>query len=80
MSVKPRVPVLLSIVQSREIELTGTFRYANTYPTALALVSSGEVRLDDLVTGHYGLAQVADALTAGQRDSAAVKPVVLPWS
>jgi L-iditol 2-dehydrogenase len=80
MSPKSHVPVALSVVQRQEIELTGTFRYANTYPTAIALASSGAVRLDDLVTGHYGLAQVADAVMAGQRDPRAVKPVVLPGS
>jgi len=30
------------------------------------------------VSGHYGLAEVADALQAGRRDPLAVKPVVLP--
>ncbi len=78
MSPETRVPVALSLVQRQEVELTGTFRYANTYPTALALASSGAVHLDDLVTGHYGLAQVAEALSVGHRDPLAVKPVVLP--
>ena len=68
----------LSHVQHREIELTGTYRYANTYPTAIALASAGAVRLDELVTGHYGLAQVEEALRAGRRAPLAVKPVVLP--
>jgi L-iditol 2-dehydrogenase len=78
MSPDPRVPVALALVQRQEVELTGTFRYANTYPTAMALASSGAIHLDDLVTGHYGLAQVAEALSVGRRDPLAVKPVVLP--
>ncbi len=78
MSPEGRVPVPFSLVQRQEIELIGTFRYANTYPAAIALASSGAVRLDDLVTGHYSLAQVAEALLAGRRDPLAVKPVVLP--
>jgi L-iditol 2-dehydrogenase len=73
---RPRVP--LATVQWREIWVTGTFRYANTYPTAVAMAASGTVHLDDLVTGHYGLAQVEEALLAGRRDPLAVKPVVLP--
>ena len=78
MSAETHIPVPISYVQRKEIELTGTFRYANTYPAAIALASSGAVRLDDLVSGHYGLAEVADALQAGRRDPLAVKPVVLP--
>jgi len=65
-------------VQERELELTGTFRYANTWPTAIDLVASGRVDLDRLVTGRYGLADAAQALTANRRDETAVKAVVRP--
>lgn len=51
---------------------------ANTWPTAIDLVNSGRVDLDRLVTGTYGLAEAAQALTAGRRDQAAVKAVVRP--
>lgn len=70
------VPLPLSVVQERELEVTGTFRYANTWPTAIALVQAGRVELDRLVTGRYPLEQAAEALTAGRRDPAAVKAVV----
>lgn len=54
------IPV--SLVQNREIVVTGTFRYANTWPEAIALASSGAVDLDALVTGHVDLDHVVDAL------------------
>src|SRR5215217_2512490 len=47
--------VPLSFIQTREILLTGTFRYANTYPTAIDLAASGKVDLDAMVTSSYGL-------------------------
>ena len=65
------------VVQQRELVITGTFRYANTWPTAIALAASGRVSLDDLVTGEYGLADTEKALTAG-RDQRSVKAVVRP--
>lgn len=65
-------------VQTFEIEVTGTFRYANTWPTAIALASSGAVDLDRLVTHRFGLEQVEQALTVAQRDGTAVKAVVHP--
>jgi L-iditol 2-dehydrogenase len=68
----------LSVVQERELEVTGTFRYANTWPTAIALVASGKVDLRRLVTSVYRLDQVEEALTAGRRDEGAVKVVVRP--
>jgi L-iditol 2-dehydrogenase len=68
----------VSRIQERELTLTGTFRYAHTWPTAIALAASGRVQLDRLVTGHYGLEQVRDALTVARTDPHVVKPVVRP--
>ena len=68
----------LSVVQERELQVTGTFRYAGTWPTAIALVAAGRIDLDRLVTGNYALDQAADALTAGRRDPHAVKAVLHP--
>ncbi|MEV6559512.1 NAD(P)-dependent alcohol dehydrogenase [Nocardia sp. NPDC051756] len=74
------VPLPLPYLQERELELTGTFRYANTWPTAIALAAGGQVDLDRLVTGRFGLEQVADALTSGRVDPDSIKPIVLPGS
>jgi len=72
------IPLPLSVIQEREIELTGTFRYAGTWPTAIALIASGRIDLDRLVTGTYRLDQVQQALTAGRRDQQSVKVMVHP--
>jgi L-iditol 2-dehydrogenase len=68
----------LAHLQSHELDLTGTFRYANTWPDAIALAASGRVNLDALVTGHYGLAEAEQALTATTRDPGSVKVIVQP--
>ena len=39
MGPEPTAEIPLSLVQNRELWLTGTFRYANTYPDAIALVA-----------------------------------------
>jgi L-iditol 2-dehydrogenase len=70
----------LSYIQDRELVLTGAFRYANTWPTAIRLVASGRVDLDRMVTGHYGLDQVEDARTAARDDPHAIKTIVRPAS
>ncbi len=38
------------LIQNRELTLTGVFRYANTWPEAIALVESRRVDLDSMVT------------------------------
>jgi L-iditol 2-dehydrogenase len=73
------MPLPLSRVQERELTVTGTFRYAHTWPTAIALAASGRVALDRLVTGRYGLDEVETALTVVRSDPATIKPVVEPW-
>ena len=68
----------LSYVQDRELVVTGAFRYANTWPTAIGLAASGRVDLDAMVTGHFGLSEVESALTASRSDPTAVKVMVRP--
>jgi len=68
----------LSFIQNREIILTGTFRYANTYADAIALVASSHIDLKPIITGHYTLAEAEQALQATQNDPANIKSVVVP--
>ena len=72
------VEVPISLIQSREIWLSGTFRYANTYPAAIALAASGAVDLGAIVTGHFTLDEVDVALRASREDPRSVKPIVNP--
>ncbi|MFW3385163.1 NAD(P)-dependent alcohol dehydrogenase [Kocuria sp. CPCC 205274] len=65
------------LVQNRQLEITGTFRYANTWPTAVRLAASGVIDLDGLVTSRHDLDDVATALTIG-RTPGALKAVVRP--
>jgi L-iditol 2-dehydrogenase len=72
-----QVAVPIDVVQSRELQLTGTFRYANTWPLAIDLVSHGGVDLDSMVTGRYPLDQTGETLAPGD-DPHRIKSVVLP--
>ncbi len=70
----------LALIQNREIWLTGTFRYANTYPAAIELAATGKVDLDAIVTSYYGLEETEEALQASRKDPGNVKPMVVPNS
>lgn len=70
-----RLPI--SYIQNMEITVTGVFRYTDTWPTAIHLVTSGAVDLDSLVTGRYDLDHVAEALDSDS-DPASLKSIVAP--
>ncbi len=63
------------LIQNRELVLTGVFRYADTWPTAIALVAAGRVDLDAMVTARFGLEKVSEALDS-DRNPGSVKTVV----
>jgi L-iditol 2-dehydrogenase len=68
----------VSVIQGRELWVTGTFRYANTYPVAIALAASGRVDLKAIMSRRFELDQAEAALRAGREDPESVKPLVLP--
>jgi L-iditol 2-dehydrogenase len=67
----------LALIQTRELWLTGTFRYANAYPAAIALAADGRVDLEAIVTGRFDLGETDAALRAAREDPAAVKSIVV---
>lgn len=67
----------VSVIQNHELLVTGVFRYANTWPTAIGLVERGLVDLDGLVTGHFPLDQV-DAALASTATAGVLKSIVNP--
>ena len=70
------VAMPLGLIQQRELKVTGTFRYANTWPLALDLVRRRAVDLDRLVTHHFTLAEAETALTP--TDPHQIKAVINP--
>jgi L-iditol 2-dehydrogenase len=72
------ITVPLGRLQQRELTVTGTFRYANTWPAAIGLAASGSVDLAGLVTDRFGLAEAEQALRSTTR-AGTIKPIIEPW-
>ena len=66
----------VAAIQARELTVTGTFRYANTYPEAIALAASGRIPLDALVGARLPLEKAEAALRMGHTDPSVLKTIV----
>jgi L-iditol 2-dehydrogenase len=65
----PEVLLPVAAAALREVDIFGSFRYADTYPTALALLTSGKVKnVEKLVTHRFPLEQAAFELLARGTD------------
>jgi len=54
-SASPLQNIPLFEAADKEIDLIGSFRYSDTYPQALELVASGQIKVSSLVTHRYPL-------------------------
>jgi len=63
---KPFQNIPLFEAADKEIDLIGSFRYKDTYPGALELVSTGQVNVKPLVTHHFTLKEVQQAFETAE--------------
>lgn len=72
----PSIP--LTLAATKEVDIKGVFRYANCYPTAISLISSGQLpNLKQLISHRYPLAETEVAFkTAMSRDAGAIKVII----
>jgi L-iditol 2-dehydrogenase len=66
----------LAYLQRYEIDLVTAFRYANAFPTSIALAASGKIDLHRIITATYPLSQAAAALTAPVTDPTNLKVLI----
>lgn len=78
LSKEERIPLPLSQLNVNEITISLVNRYQNTWPLGIALISSGRVDVDPLITHHFRLDQTEQALLLGRTVADSVKAVIHP--
>lgn len=73
------IPLNIPEIADKEVDVYGIFRYANTYPKGIDILSSGMVDVKGLVTGRFSLEQTAQALEEARVNKAKhIKIMVYP--
>jgi len=80
MGAEPTFEMPMMKLVSREIRLTGQFRYSNLYPVAIALVEAGAVNLAAMVNRRYPFAELPEAMAAcAKGDPTALKTMIVEF-
>ena len=62
-----------------EISLSGSFRYVNCYPSAIAAVQDGKIDVESLITHRFPLAETPEAMAwVAQNKDQVIKAVIQP--
>lgn len=73
------IPLDIHTITGGEVDLIGIFRYANTYPDAIKILSSGKYDINTIITHSYSLAETKLALDEAMTNkSEAIKVIVYP--
>ncbi len=73
------IPFNVPEIVDKEVDIYGVFRYANTYPKGIEILSSGIADVKSLVTGKFTLEQTAQALEEARvNKSKHIKIMVYP--
>jgi L-iditol 2-dehydrogenase len=75
----PDVALNVPFICDNEVDIYGVFRYTNTYPLGIRLLSAGQVDLSPLLTHRFPLAETQRALETALHDKKnALKVMVYP--
>ncbi|MFM1653658.1 NAD(P)-dependent alcohol dehydrogenase [Brevibacillus sp. B_LB10_24] len=73
------VPLNVTLMLQKEINLYSVYRYTNTYPLAIELLASGDFPVDEIITDRYSLDEIQQAMEqAHTNKSGSLKVMVYP--
>ncbi len=74
------VPMDLNAITQKELTYKGVFRYRNTYPTAIDLISSGSINVKPLITKRFAWQNVKDAMDCAHKEASTQIKVMTEWN
>ncbi|MEJ8543867.1 NAD(P)-dependent alcohol dehydrogenase [Brevibacillus borstelensis] len=76
---REEVPLNVTLMLQKEIDLYSVYRYTNTYSLAIQLLASGEYPVDQIITDRYSLDDIQQAMEQARTNrSGSLKVMVYP--
>lgn len=72
------IPLPVATIQARELWVTGSYRYADDFRRAIALLEAGAVDPRGVITHRHPLSETSAALQTASDDPSCVKAMVYP--
>ncbi len=69
----------LNAITQKELTYKGVFRYRNTYPTAIDLISSGRLDVKPLITKRFPWQEVKAAMDCAHKEASTQIKVMTEW-
>lgn len=77
MSPQDGVPISISQIIDKEIDVKGIFRYHHTYPAAIDMLSNSEINIERIITNEYQLSETAVAFEQSINDKANTLKIII---
>lgn len=73
------IPLNVNQIIDGELDVMGIFRYANTYPDAISLLSRSDLDIEKIITHKFALKDIKEAIeTARTQKDASIKIMIYP--
>lgn len=77
--VEEQLPLNISRLVDAELDLLGVFRYANTYPAAMAALLCSDTNIKKIITDTYSLQEIKEAVEVARRHKdRSIKVMIYP--
>ncbi len=73
----PTIPLPLAKIVDNQIDLLGSFRYANTYPVAISLLEKKQINVKKLITHRFSFDKIKDAFEFMRTSKAPIIKVII---
>jgi L-iditol 2-dehydrogenase len=75
--VESQLKINIYEISSKELDFLGVWRYVRAFPTALALITKGAIKTEDIITHRFPLEEIEKAMSLIDQKRKAIKVIII---